>query len=421
MAGPGFAVIDFETTGLFPAQHDRVIELAVVHVSDRGVIEGRWETLVNPGRDLGRQDIHGIRAADVLEAPSFAQIAPRLVDLLRGRVLVAHNASFDIRFLRAELDRAGLARPAEIVSLCTMQLARDFLPGAGRSLADCCAALDIDLDGAHRASVDALATARLLAAYIEAADAPEFWFAHLAAAVKRAWPAGGGASAPWCARTVSAHPMTADTFLERITDRLPDVAGPAEYVDYLALLDRCLLDRALSVHEAQALVRLAGELGLSRAACERLHRQYFAALTTLAWSDGILTAAELADLVKVGMLLGQPTETIAAALDETGQQTPAPSGAVPAGPGFVLLAGDLVVLTGEMSRTRGDLELELTALGLVPWRAVTKKVKLLVAADPDSLSGKARKARDYGIPIVDETTLARLCGAGLAVLPGGAG
>ena len=196
MAGPGFAVIDFETTGLFPAQHDRVIELAVVHVSDRGVIEGRWETLVNPGRDLGRQDIHGIRAADVLEAPSFAQIAPRLVDLLRGRVLVAHNASFDIRFLRAELDRAGLARPAEIVSLCTMQLARDFLPGAGRSLADCCAALDIDLDGAHRASVDALATARLLAAYVEAADAPEFWFAHLAAAATRSWPAGGGASAP---------------------------------------------------------------------------------------------------------------------------------------------------------------------------------------------------------------------------------
>lgn len=411
MAGPGFAVIDFETTGLFPAHHDRVIELAVVHVSDLGVIEGRWETLVNPRRDLGRQDIHGIRGADVLDAPSFAEIAPRLVELLRGRVLVAHNASFDIRFLRAELSRAGQAAPAEIVSLCTMQLARDFLPGAGRSLADCCAALDIDLDGAHRASVDALATARLLAAYIEAADAPEFWFAHLTAAAAQPWPAGAVSATAWCARTVSSHPMTADSFLERITTRLPDVAGPAEYVDYLALLDRCLLDRALSEHEAQSLVRLAGDLGLSRATCAALHVEYFAALTALAWSDGILTGAELADLVSVGMLLALPTETIAAALDETRQQTPAAPAAVPAGPGFVLVAGDLVVLTGEMSRTRSELERELRAIGLVPWRAVTKKVKLLVAADADSLSGKARKARDYGIPIVDEATLARLAGA----------
>ncbi|TFC01693.1 DNA polymerase III subunit epsilon [Cryobacterium adonitolivorans] len=414
MAGPGFAVIDFETTGLIPAHNDRVIELAVVHVSDRGLIEGRWETLVNPGRDLGRQDIHRIRAADVLDAPTFAEIAPRLVELLRGRVVVAHNASFDIRFLLAELNRAGRALPAEIVSLCTMQLARDFLPGAGRSLADCCAALDIDLDGAHRASVDALATARLLAAYIEAADAPEFWFAHLTAAAAQSWPAGEDSAVAWCARTVSSHPMTADSFLERITTRLPDVAGPAEYVDYLALLDRCLLDRALSVHEAQSLVRLAGELGLGRATCEALHREYFAALTTLAWSDGILTGAELADLVSVGMLLGLPTETIAAALDETRQQTQAPAVAVPAGPGLVLLAGDLVVLTGEMSRTRSELERELRETGLVPWRAVTKKVKLLVAADPDSLSGKARKARDYGIPIVDEATLARLSGARFA-------
>ena len=73
--------------------------------------------------------------------------------------------------------------------------------------------------------------------------------------------------------------------------------------------------------------------------------------------------------------------------------------------------GDLVVLTGEMEREREDWEHELTARGYRPWRAVTKKVRLVVAADPDSLSGKARKARDYGIPIVDEKTLANLVSA----------
>src|SRR5690606_28022084 len=106
MPGPGFAVIDFETTGLFAGGHDRVVELAVVHVSPDGVIEGRWETLVNPGRDLGPQHIHRIRAADVLRAPSFEQIAPQLLQLLAGRVIVAHNARFDLQFLAAELSHA---------------------------------------------------------------------------------------------------------------------------------------------------------------------------------------------------------------------------------------------------------------------------------------------------------------------------
>ena len=84
MPGPGFAVIDFETTGLFPGGHDRVVEVAVVHADPHGTITGRWETLVNPGRDLGPQSIHQIRAADVLDAPTFDQIADQLVEMLRG-------------------------------------------------------------------------------------------------------------------------------------------------------------------------------------------------------------------------------------------------------------------------------------------------------------------------------------------------
>ena len=70
MPGSGFAVIDFETTGLFPGGHDRVVEVAVVHADPHGTITGRWDTLVNPGRDLGPQSIHRIRAADVLDAPT---------------------------------------------------------------------------------------------------------------------------------------------------------------------------------------------------------------------------------------------------------------------------------------------------------------------------------------------------------------
>ncbi|MEO7374059.1 MAG: 3'-5' exonuclease, partial [Terrimesophilobacter sp.] len=262
MPGPGFAVIDFETTGLFPGGHDRVVEVAVVHADPHGTITGRWETLVNPGRDLGPQSIHQIRAADVLDAPTFDQIADQLVELLRGRVVVAHNASFDLRFLMTELDHANCWPGATLTSLCTMQLAREFLPGAGRSLADCCAAYDIELAGAHRASVDAFATARLLEAYILSTPMWKGWNEALTAAADASWPPGQFDPAAigqlWCPRpTTASAEVTANDFLRRISIKLPEHSGPAEHHDYLALLDRCLLDRNLSAHEARGLVQLA--------------------------------------------------------------------------------------------------------------------------------------------------------------------
>src|SRR3546814_20574881 len=96
--GHGFAVVDLETTGLFPEYHDRIVEVAVVHVSRSGEIEGSWATLVNPMRDMGAQSIHGISAASATQAPPFSAISSHLSGLLRGRVPVPHHATFDSRF-----------------------------------------------------------------------------------------------------------------------------------------------------------------------------------------------------------------------------------------------------------------------------------------------------------------------------------
>lgn len=412
MASAGFAVLDFETTGFSPAKHDRVVEVAVVHVNEHGRITGQWETLVNPKRDIGAQHIHGIRARDVLTAPTFDDIASHLVELLDSRVVVAHNASFDSRFLVHELARSGYELGPELHTLCTMQLAAELIPGAGRSLADCCAAFDIDLDGAHRASVDALATARLLGEYIGATDADGFWFQQIDAALGDPWPA----RSPLRARDDVWQPRGATTasvptsFLERIAIKLPELAGPAEHQEYLALLDRCLIDRLLSVHESDALVRTADELSISRDTCARLHHDYFDALTRIAWADGVLTTDEIADLAAVAKLLSIEGAYLAAAFQRPAAETgdAAPGAIVPGA--FRLSHGDHVVLTGEMNRPRDDWHRELTVRGFVPKPAITKKVALVVAADPDSLSGKARKAREYGIPIVGESMLATLLG-----------
>jgi DNA polymerase-3 subunit epsilon len=402
VAEQGFAIIDFETTGFNAGGTDRIVEVAVVHADVDGRVTGAWDTLVNPGRDVGATRIHGITGGDVMRAPSFAQIAPRLVELLAGRVLVAHNASFDTRFLIAELTRAGYPIDPTAHSLCTMRLAREYLPGARRSLRDCCDAFDIEIGDAHRASADALATARLLAAYIASSGGSRYWSDVVDRAARFDWPPLAVLDADWVTREVSSAPQ--QTFLQRISERLPDESGPHEHSDYLALLDRCLLDRTISRHESDQLVELAAGLGIGRSLAEDLNRRYFGALVQVAWEDGVLTTEEREDVATVAVLLQIEPAVLEAAMTAP----PTVGQRIEVSTHRPLEPGDLVVLTGDMRRSREEWEQELTALGYRPWRAVTKKVRLVVAADPDSISGKARKARDYDIPIVDEKTLERL-------------
>ncbi|MDY0912249.1 exonuclease domain-containing protein [Rathayibacter festucae] len=103
----GFAVVDVETTGGWPHRGDRVVEVAVVQMTFSGEIETVWHTLTDPGRAPGPTSVHGIRSEDLVEAPTFGDVADELRELLAARTVVAHNAVFDLRFLRHEFSRAG--------------------------------------------------------------------------------------------------------------------------------------------------------------------------------------------------------------------------------------------------------------------------------------------------------------------------
>ncbi len=127
------------------------------------------------------------------------------------------------------------------------------------------------------------------------------------------------------------------------------------------------------------------------------------AYESAALADGVVTPAERDDLDAVARLLDLDPCEVDAALEGSNGGCGRSEGA-----GFRLDPGDMVVFTGEMSVPRPVWEQRAEAAGLVPWRSVTKKVKLVVAADPDSLSGKARKAADYGIPIVTEEAFAAM-------------
>ena len=101
MTGPAelgktpFAVIDVEATGIYPGGHDRVIEVAVVRMGPGFQIEDEWVTLGNPRRDIGRTDIHGIQAADLVHHDEIELLCTAL-----GHLLIRGIASEIVRDLR---------------------------------------------------------------------------------------------------------------------------------------------------------------------------------------------------------------------------------------------------------------------------------------------------------------------------------
>ncbi|MBN0040532.1 DNA polymerase III subunit epsilon [Cellulosimicrobium cellulans] len=428
---PGFAVVDLETTGFSPRLGDRVAEIAVVLVDDAGRVEDEWSTLVNPERDLGPQHVHGIAAADVALAPTFDRVAPALLRLLSGRVLVAHNAAFDTRFLRAEIGRAGIAAAIDPVAcLCTQQLAGRYLTGS-RALAACCAAVGVVHDDVHSALGDARATAGLLGYYLDVAADDECWEVARAAADGVRWslPAALPGVEPVLrgASRARGHWLAAlDTPAGRRSAAHSRTGRPgADTGTYLRLLDAALLDRYVSHSERAALLAEARHAGLDRLAVEAVHRDYLAALaraeldaldgaTATGDRDGGASLRDDPALHEVAGQLGLDADDVAGAVEAALAARLADDLAVAPRPAFVLAEGDEVVLTGSMSRTREAWERDVRAAGLSPWPYVTRRTRLVVAADPDSLSTKARTARRYGIPVVTEAAFGTLLAASCA-------
>lgn len=123
---PSYLLLDLETTGGNPVS-DRIIEIAAVRVEE-GREVARWSTLVHPGRWVSPfiTNLTGIDNAMVAEAPRFEAVAPRLLELLDGTVLVAHNVRFDHGFLKNEFRRVGIDLRVRL--MCTVRLSRTLYP-----------------------------------------------------------------------------------------------------------------------------------------------------------------------------------------------------------------------------------------------------------------------------------------------------
>lgn len=161
-----FAIVDTETTGLFPA-NDRVLQVGVVIVRGDGTIERQFATHIKrlvfkPGR-LGAHHVHGITRSDLLRGMPLEVALSELQDMLQGALFTAHNAAFDLGFLRAEATRANFA--LDIPShVCTLRMSRALDPKSTRShkLSEIAKRYNIVNERQHDALADALITAAVL-------------------------------------------------------------------------------------------------------------------------------------------------------------------------------------------------------------------------------------------------------------------
>jgi len=161
-------ILDTETTGLDPYRGDRLVEIGCIELLNRISTGETFHCYINPERDMPQQAfaVHGLSAEFLADKPVFADIADDFLAFIGDSPLVIHNASFDISFINAELERAARPQIPRDRLIDTLLLARRKHPGVSNRLDDLCARYGID--NSHRTLHGALLDSELLAeVYIE--------------------------------------------------------------------------------------------------------------------------------------------------------------------------------------------------------------------------------------------------------------
>jgi DNA polymerase III subunit epsilon len=153
--------LDTETTGLYPDQGHRVIEIAAVEIFNRRPTQRSFHQYLNPDReiDIAAQEVHGISLDFLQDKPHFESVANDLIQFVKGAELIIHNAPFDVGFLNAEFGRIGLM---PITAYCdtitdTLKMAKEMRPGQRNNLDALCRFYGIDntMRTLHGALLDA--------------------------------------------------------------------------------------------------------------------------------------------------------------------------------------------------------------------------------------------------------------------------
>jgi DNA polymerase III subunit epsilon len=187
--------------------------------------------------------------------------------------------------------------------------------------------------------------------------------------------------------------------------------------EYLALIDRVLEDRRITAGEADALLSLAEELGLSCQQAVAAHEHYLSDLVSVALADGVLSETEKCDLEEVRRLLGISEERSQSIFQSVQASLRSEGRTNAASPDRSRWKGKTICFTGQLMCSingeavdRAYAERIAAKRGMIPRSGVTMDLDYLVAADPDSMSGKAKKARKYDVRIIAEPVFWQMVG-----------
>lgn len=181
-------MVDVETSGFRPGQA-RIVSVAALALSDDGNVEKSLYSLLNPGVDPGPTHVHGLTAEMLAGQPTFGDVVADLVEVLRGRTLVAHNVGFDYSFLAAEAELVDVELPVENV-MCTVELARRLDLGlANLRLETLAGHWGISQMRPHDALDDAMVLAQILKPVLVRARERRVWLP-VHPVTRRSWPNG---------------------------------------------------------------------------------------------------------------------------------------------------------------------------------------------------------------------------------------
>lgn len=161
-------VFDTETTGLSPANGDRLVEIGCVELVNRVETGRTFHAYFNPGRAMPSEAeaVHGLSDRFLADKPAFDELVEDLLDFIGESPLVAHNASFDFGFINHELGNCGRPTVCHSRMIDTLAIARQKFPGAKHSLDALCSRFGVDrsLRVKHGALIDAQLLAQV---YVE--------------------------------------------------------------------------------------------------------------------------------------------------------------------------------------------------------------------------------------------------------------
>lgn len=183
-------VFDTETTGLSPANGDRLVEIGCVELVNRVETGRTFHAYFNPGRAMPSEAeaVHGLSDRFLADKPAFDELVEELLDFVADSPLVAHNAAFDFGFINHELGACGRPTVCHSRMIDTLAIARRKFPGAKHSLDALCARFGVDrsLRVKHGALIDAQLLAQV---YVELTGGRQIGLGLVAETIVEAAPA----------------------------------------------------------------------------------------------------------------------------------------------------------------------------------------------------------------------------------------